>query len=92
MIKRFKLKHLIVIVLIINVCYIMIRQQIVMHNIKTNMNEVNKLEAKLKEENKNLQEEVKLSQSSGYVEKLAREKLGLIKEGETPVIDSSSAK
>lgn len=44
---------------------------------------------RLKEENKELQDEVELSKTDKYIEKLAREKLGLIKEGETPVIDNS---
>jgi cell division protein FtsB len=44
-------------------------------------------EQKIKETNKKLQDEVKMSSSDAYIEKLARERLGLIKQGETPVID-----
>lgn len=44
---------------------------------------------KLKEENIKLQDEIELSKTDKYIEKLAREKLGLIKDGETPVIDES---
>ncbi len=44
---------------------------------------------KAQEENKKLQDEVQLSKTDKYIEKLAREKLGLIKEGETPVINNS---
>ena len=32
---------------------------------------------------------MQLSKTDKYIEKLAREKLGLIKEGETPVINNS---
>lgn len=45
---------------------------------------------KLKEKNQRLQDEVKMSKTEAYMEKLARERLGLIKEGETPVIHSSN--
>ena len=38
--------------------------------------------------NQKLQDEIKLSNDDSYIEKLAREKLGLIREGEYPVIDS----
>lgn len=43
-----------------------------------------------KYKNQKLQEEVKMSNSNVYIEKLAREKLGLIKQGETPVIDNKN--
>ena len=47
-------------------------------------------EQKIKETNKKLQDEVKMSSSDMYIEKLARERLGLIKQGETPVIDNKN--
>ncbi len=38
---------------------------------------------------KELQEDMKMVQSGNYIEKLAREKLGMIKPGENPVITTS---
>ncbi|MCS4481924.1 septum formation initiator family protein [Clostridium botulinum] len=42
-----------------------------------------------KRKNQKLQDEVKLSKSKDYIEKLARERLRLIKKGETPVINNT---
>jgi cell division protein FtsB len=47
-------------------------------------------ESKIKEKYQKLQDEVKMSKTDMYIEKLARERLGLIKQGETPVIDSKN--
>jgi cell division protein FtsL len=47
---------------------------------------------KVKETNQRLQDEVNMSKDPRFIEKLARERLGLIKEGETPVIHSSGKK
>ena len=47
----------------------------------------------LKEKNQQLQDEVlNMSKDNTYMERLGRERLGLIKEGETPVINSSDKK
>lgn len=47
----------------------------------------------LKEKNQQLQDEVlNMSKDNTYMERLGRERLGLIKEGETPVINSSGKK
>jgi len=43
-----------------------------------------------KAEKKILQCEVVLSKTDKYIEKLAREILGLVKEGETPVMDNKN--
>jgi len=47
--------------------------------------------ARLKAENKKLEEEKKFRQSDFYVEKQAREKLGLAREGEVVYLDEKSA-
>lgn len=47
---------------------------------------------KVKEKNQRLQDEVKMSKTDMYMEKLARERLGFIKEKETPVIHSTDKK
>jgi cell division protein FtsB len=60
-----------------------------MQNIKKQIVERKTEEQKLKVKNQKLQDEIKMSASDIYIEKLAREKLGLIKQGETPVIDNN---
>ena len=61
-----------------------------MYSIKKQINLAKQEEQTVKTKNLELKDEVKMSKSDSYIEKLARERLGLIKEGETPVIDSSN--
>lgn len=61
-----------------------------MHNIKEQIAERRTDEQRAKVKNQRLQDEVKMSVSDMYIEKLAREKLGLIKQGETPVINNKN--
>lgn len=90
--KKFKKKNLLLLLIGAYVCYTLINQQIIMHKQKVELKKYTVELEKIKEENEKLQDEVKLSQSLNYIEKLAREKLGLVKEGEAPVIDSSGNK
>ena len=87
--KKFKFTNFIVLLVIVYSSYIFVSQQIKISRIKKDISiNGNKLE-QLKEKNLKLQDEIKMSKSEIYVEKLARERLGLIKPGETPVINSS---
>jgi len=61
-----------------------------MYSIQKQINLAQQEEQTVKTKNLELKDEVKMSKSDSYIEKLARERLGLIKEGETPVIDSSN--
>ncbi|MFD3155548.1 septum formation initiator family protein [Haloimpatiens sp. FM7330] len=90
--KRIGLKNILIGVLIVYVLGIFINQQITMSKIKSEkskkvqeLNQVNKTK-------KELQDEVNMCKDDKYIEKLAREKLNLIKKGETPVINSSNKK
>lgn len=60
-----------------------------MFSINRQIEQVEQEEQGVLEKNQILKDEVKMSKSDSYIEKLARERLGLIKPGETPVIDSS---
>ncbi|KAJ50947.1 cell division protein FtsL [Clostridium tetanomorphum] len=86
--KKINLKNIFFLVMIFYVCYIFVNQQITMNTIKAQINEKNIEMNKLKDKNRRLQDEVKMSQTDLYIEKLAREKLKLIKPGETPVLNS----
>lgn len=66
--------------------YILISTQLAMNKIKKELTVSQQELIKLKDKNQKLQDEVNLSKTDAYIEKLARERLGLIKEGETPVI------
>lgn len=87
--KKLKGKNLLLILVGGYICYTLVNQQIVMHRQKVELKKYTVEFEKAKEENSKLQDEVKLSHSLKYIEKLAREKLGLVKEGETPVINNS---
>ncbi|MCT8977484.1 septum formation initiator family protein [Clostridium sp. CX1] len=88
--NKIKGKSIIIVLIICYVFYIFISQQITMHKIKSQISDKKIEEQKVKEKNQKLQDEVKMSKSDMYIEKLARERLGLIKQGETPVIDSKN--
>lgn len=88
--NKFKTKKIILILLVVYICYIFVSQQFTMYNIKRQMNEKRIELDKTKDKHERLQDEVKLSKSNDYIEKLARERLRLIKRGETPVINNSN--
>lgn len=87
--KKISLKHILICILIIYFSAIFINQQIIISKIKKeqaiNTNKLNEL----KEKNKELQDQVNMSKSLDYIEKVAREKLNMIKKGETPVVNNS---
>ncbi|APM37512.1 FtsB family cell division protein [Clostridium kluyveri] len=87
---RIKWKKIFFLLIILYVVYIFVSQQITMYNIKKQITERKVEEIRMKQKNQKLQDEVKMSTSDAYIEKLAREKLGLINEGETPVIDKKN--
>ena len=80
---------MIFLILIFYVCYVFVDQQITMNKIKAQINEKNIEMESLKVKNRKLQDEVNMSKSDAYIEKLAREKLKLIKPGESPVVNSN---
>lgn len=90
--KKFKWKNIIFILILFYAGYVFINQQIAIHKIKNEIAQKKLEEQKVKNKNKKLQDEVKMSESDVYIEKLARERLGLIKQGEIPVIDQNSNK
>jgi cell division protein FtsB len=61
-----------------------------MEKIQSQTDSVNKENQQLSKENQKLQDKVKMSQTDEYSEELIREKLGLVKAGEVPVINNSS--
>jgi cell division protein DivIC len=86
--KRSKLQFLIIGIFIVNICYILVNQQITMNKIRKETENKTSEITKLRGDNQKLQDEIKMAHSDQYSEKLAREKLGLIKPGEIPVINN----
>ncbi|WP_142413505.1 FtsB family cell division protein [Hathewaya massiliensis] len=86
--KRFKNSKKVVIFLgSIYVVYTLISQQINIHNQNKEIKKWNVEIEEVKKENERLKDEVKMSESDQYVEKIARERLGLIHKGESTIID-----
>lgn len=88
--KKFNIKSLVLIFVLVYVSYLFIQQQATMGRQKKELQKYNVELQKKKEEKKTLQDEVELSKTDKYIEKLAREILGLVKEGETPVMDNKN--
>ena len=88
--KKFNIKSIILVFAVVYVCYILIHQQVTMGRQKSEIQKYTVELQKRKEEKKVLQDEVELSKTDKYIEKLAREILGLVKEGETPVMDNKN--
>lgn len=86
--KNVNFKKVIFFLLFIYAGYIFVNQQIIIGNIKKQVIQRQTELENLQEKNQKLQDEVKMSKSDSYIEKLAREKLNLIKEGEIPVISN----
>ena len=86
--KRLTLNKVIIIVIFAVFIFSLIRQGVALKRIKENLSVERQNLNQLKEENEKLQAEVESAQSNHeYIEKLARERLGLIKDGEQ-VIES----
>ncbi|MEK6263941.1 MAG: septum formation initiator family protein [Clostridium sp.] len=88
--KKFGIKSVILAFALVYVLYILIQQEVTMVRQKKEIQKYNVELQNMKEVNKSLQDEVELSKTDKYLEKLAREILGLVKEGETPVMDNKN--
>ena len=88
--KRLTLNKVIIIVIFAVFIFSLIRQGVALKRIKENLSVQRQNLNQLKEENEKLQAEVESAQSNHeYIEKLARERLGLIKEGEQQIITNN---
>lgn len=86
--KRLTINKVIIVVIFAIFIFSLVRQGIALKRIKENLSVERQNLNQLKEENEKLQAEVESAQSDyEYIEKLARERLGLIKDGEQ-VIES----
>ena len=86
--KRLPINKVIIVVIFAVFIFSLIRQGVALKRIKENLSVERQNLNQLKEENEKLQAEVESAQSDyEYIEKLARERLGLIKDGEQ-VIES----
>lgn len=87
---KFRFKNLIIIVLCTIFVFGFIKQQSAMNRIKKETKEKTEKLQQVKEENEKLTDEINMSQTDEYHEKLAREKLNMIKDGEKTVEKESA--
>ena len=86
--RRLTLKNLVISMIVLYCIFSFVDQQFKMKRINEDLSKTNiELEA-IRQKNQKLQDEVNLSKTDLYSEKLSRERLGYVKPGETPVIDS----
>ena len=86
--KKLNLGRLFIVLFMVFSCYTLIAQQFTIYNIEVQSENEKQQLLKLEEKNQKLQDEVKMSKTDMYIEKLARERLELIKKGEIPVINN----
>ena len=88
--KKLTFTNIILILLISIFCISFIRQELAINRIDKQIVEKQKELEKLKETNDKLKNEAEMTSSDEYIEKQARERLGMIKPGEKVVIEEKS--
>jgi len=87
--KKSKLKTVAGIFVLTYVCYILVSQHITIRNKKAQLNEYMSELNEVNDEHRQLLDEKEMSKTYRYVEKLARERLGFIKQGESVVVEGN---
>jgi cell division protein FtsB len=85
--KKFKLKALITLLIVIYVSYTLINQERILVKSKKQITQSLQELSNIKDNNLKLLDEVKESSTDTFKERLAREKLGLVKDGETTIVN-----
>ncbi|WP_300259131.1 septum formation initiator family protein [Clostridium sp.] len=88
--KRMNLKNMVIIILIAILVISYVRQELTMNKIKKDIEAKQTQLNELQDKNKKLQDEVNQSSTDEYIERMARERLGMIKEGEKVITNSDS--
>ena len=86
---RFKMRNLIFVFLLIYGIYILTVQAIQITELKREKERVETEISLLEERYQNLQDEAEGLYTEDYIEKVAREELGLVKKGEQAYVDSN---
>ncbi len=86
--KKFNYKKIILLVVALYVGFIFINQQITIFRQHRDIQKYTGELQTAQEEKQKLEDEIKLSEDKAYIEKIAREKLGLVKKGESSIMDS----
>jgi len=88
--RKLRLKNIFMIAFIVYAAITIVNQQLTIYDLrKSEQDEISKIEA-IRNDNDRLMEMINNATSVEYIEKLAREQLGLVKPGEKVYIDQSS--
>lgn len=87
--KKKKKKILLRVLVFLFFGVIMVKQQIIIFRLNKDIKSYNEILNKVKAQNLDLKEELKISERADYIERLARQKLRLIKPGEILFIDKN---
>ena len=88
--KRMNLKNMVIIILIAILVISYVRQKLTMNKIHKDIEAKQTQLNELQDKNKKLQDEVNQSSTDEYIERMARERLGMIKDGEKVITNSDS--
>ncbi|XZI55007.1 FtsB family cell division protein [Clostridium perfringens] len=88
--KRMNLKNMVIIILIAILVISYVRQELTMNKIHKHIEAKQTQLNELQDKNKKLQDEVNQSSTDEYIERMARERLGMIKDGEKVITNSDS--
>lgn len=88
--KRMNLKNMVIIILIAILVISYVRQELTMNKIHKDIEAKQTQLNELQDKNKKLQDEVNQSSTDEYIERMARERLGMIKNGEKVITNSDS--
>lgn len=88
--KKFNIKNLIILVLSVIFLIGFIRQEKAMNRIENDKEEKQTILKELKEDNSRLIEQNDMINTGEYIEKLAREKLNMLKPGEWSTVNKKS--
>jgi cell division protein FtsB len=81
--RKFRIRHLLFAIVICYFGYVLVNQQLTIMRMKNDINKYSEQNSKLTEENENIKNQIDFAQTDEYKERLARERMGLIKPGET---------
>lgn len=88
--KRMNLKNMVIIILIAILVISYVRQELTMNKIHKDIEAKQTQLNELQDKNKKLQDEANQSSTDEYIERMARERLGMIKDGEKVITNSDS--
>jgi cell division protein FtsB len=84
--RKLRVKHFLVGVVLCYIGYILISQQFMMMRIQKDIEKFSQENKKVEEDNAYLRDQIEYASTDEYKERMARERIGLVKPGETVYI------